>query len=504
MKFFNRLTGLGKALVVAGIVAAAGCGIYFSGLTKSISSRGSGDYDAVIAVNTYSGFSPIVWANGGLEGTTESPIYKKYGLKLKFVVLDDFTTCRSSMTNGDVQIGYCTLDALPVEMGSGSAMSDFRYFMLLNFSHGADALVADKTVNSAADLKGKKVAFAEGTASETLLLNFLETSGLSMNDIEPVKCESGLKSAESFKALAVNCAAVWSPDDEDCVSSIKNSKILTSSADASMLISDGFIAKKEWLEKNPELATKIVEAFLWANSEYTNKEDVYNEAVQIFAKAFETDTEFAKLTGRKVRPATLTDNLQWFGLNSDYSGMTGERIYSKMSRAYSQLGLVSNALPWTKVSYSDIIESIAAKNSLDNEQSAFGTASREFSAPTVQHEEVKAISSKKVTINFPTAGYTLDNEARSIIDREFVDIVQGFADTRIRVVGNTDNTGNYDSNVTLTKKRAQAVVDYLVSEYNINKNRFVTVGNGPKRAIEANVTGASADYRTTDLELISE
>ena len=80
MNFFNRLTGLGKAVVVAAVIAVIGCGLYFSGVTKSLSGSGSGDYDAVVAVNTYSGFSPLVWANGGLEGTEESPMYKKYGL----------------------------------------------------------------------------------------------------------------------------------------------------------------------------------------------------------------------------------------------------------------------------------------------------------------------------------------------------------------------------------------------------------------------------------------
>jgi NitT/TauT family transport system substrate-binding protein len=119
-------------------------------------------------------------------------------------------------------------------------------------------------------------------------------------------------------------------------------------------------------------------------------------------------------------------------------------------------------------------------------------------------ESVAAISNKKVTINFPTAGYTLDNEARAIIDRQFVDIAQQFSNSRIRVEGNTDNTGNYDSNVALSKKRAQAVVDYLVNEYGMNKNRFIVVGNGPKRAVQDGVNGSNENYRTTDFNLIED
>jgi NitT/TauT family transport system substrate-binding protein len=192
------------------------------------------------------------------------------------------------------------------------------------------------------------------------------------------------------------------------------------------------------------------------------------------------------------------------GLNSTYNGMTGERIYKKMSITYSGLKLCKAPLSWNKVAYTGIIESLLESNNLDNKQDETGTKAKEFTAPTEEMETVAAISNKKVTINFPTAGYTLDNEARAIIDREFVDIAQQFSNSRIRVEGNTDNTGNYDSNVSLSKKRAQAVVDYLVKEYGMNKNRFIVVGNGPKRAVKDGVNGSNENYRTTDFNLIED
>jgi NitT/TauT family transport system substrate-binding protein len=209
-------------------------------------------------------------------------------------------------------------------------------------------------------------------------------------------------------------------------------------------------------------------------------------------------------SGKKINYATLADNVNWFGLNSDYNGMTGERIYTKMSRAYTELNLTKNVIPWSKVAYTGIIEKILESGEIDNNQDANGTAKTEFSAPTEKLIEAKAVSQKKVTINFPTAGYTLDNQARAIIDREFLDIIRSFASVRIRIVGNTDNTGNYDSNMALSQKRAEAVVNYLVKEYNIDKNRFVVVGNGPKKATADNIQGANENYRTTDLELLNE
>ena len=50
----------------------------------------------------------------------------------------------------------------------------------------------------------------------------------------------------------------------------------------------------------------------------------------------------------------------------------------------------------------------------------------------------------------------------------------------------------------------QAVVDYLVNEYGMSKNRFIVVGNGPKRAVQDGVNGSNENYRTTDFNLIED
>lgn len=498
---FSRLTTAGRIVVITLLVAIIGTVIYAFGGTQVGKSKKA---DATVVVNTYCGFSPIVWGNGGLEGSDESFFAKNYGLKLKIVIMDDFDAARSALKNGDVDIEYCTLDALPVEMGSAGTMTDVKYFMLLNFSAGADALVANSSIKTVSDLKGKRVAYSEGTASHTLLINALETSNMSMADIIPVKVGSGIEAAQLFKSKNVDCAAVWAPDDQDCVAAFQGAHVLTSTAQSNMLVSDGLIAKKDWLEKNSDLAKKIVEAILAANSEVSNNQTAFKEAAESFAKAFETDVDFALASSKTINYATLEDEKNWLGLNSDYSGMNGERIYSKMSRQYSQLGLCKSVMPWSKVAYTNIVESVGDNNNLTNKQSAFGTVEKTFAAPTTADETKVAFSNKKVTINFPTAGYTLDNDARSIIDREFVDIVQAYANTRIRIEGNTDATGNYNSNIELSKKRAQSVANYLVQQYGVNKNRIVVVGNGPKHAINDGVQGDNINYRTTDLNLLAE
>lgn len=77
----------------------------------------------------------------GLEPNEDCPIYKEYGIKLKIVVQDDFAAGRAAFNNGDIDIIYCTADALPVEMSEGSNMNDTRFFNVSNWSRGADDIV---------------------------------------------------------------------------------------------------------------------------------------------------------------------------------------------------------------------------------------------------------------------------------------------------------------------------------------------------------------------------
>jgi outer membrane protein OmpA-like peptidoglycan-associated protein len=57
----------------------------------------------------------------------------------------------------------------------------------------------------------------------------------------------------------------------------------------------------------------------------------------------------------------------------------------------------------------------------------------------------------------------------------------------VEIRGYTDNTGNYEGNVRLSLKRAEAVKAYLVS-YGIEANRIITRGFGPDNPIAPNAT----------------
>lgn len=491
-------------VLVTGLIFAA---MKFTGKSGGVSKSGGifgGDKDVItVGVNTYAGFTPIIWLNGGLEPNENSVLFKEYGIKLKIVIQDDFVAGRAAFKNGDIDVIYCTTDVLCTEMGAGSDMSEAKQFMILNKSRGADAMVVNKNIKTVADLKGKKIAVAEGTASHTLLINTLETNGINPSEVTIVKVDNGMDAAAAFKSGQVDACVTWAPDDADCVKAIAGSKILVSTKQASELVTDGLIAKQSYIDGNKENLTKFVSAILYANSLMNTDPTKVAEAAKYFAKAFGTDEAFCINGCSNIRFATLGDEANFLGLNSSYTGTNANEIYSKMSRIYEKIGLTKNPMNWMKVSDLSIIEALIAKPAdVKGDQSAEGV--KTFSAPTKEFETTQAISNKKLSINFPPNGDILDNDARAMIDREFVGISKQFASARIRVEGNTDNTGDASYNKKLSQRRAMSVVNYLVKEYGFDKNRFIIVGNGPDKAIKAGVSGDNAAYRVTDFELLSE
>lgn len=148
----------------------------------------------------------------------------------------------------------------------------------------------------------------------------------------------------------------------------------------------------------------------------------------------------------------------------EYFGDPLESIYS-VFRLFSIEGWydIPNAIAehssyvvgWRKVSDMSFIEELSVEGTVQGNQAPQPAV--KFSAVTSEVREKEAISNKKLTINFPVNGNTLDNDARALIDREFVPIAKQFNNARVRIEGNTDNTGNRAYNEALSSRRAQGI-----------------------------------------------
>ncbi len=468
----------------------------------------SGKPDLVVAYNTFTGVEGLVLMNGGMDPNENSEMYKKYGVKLQIKQMDAVKDTRAGLHSGDIDLAYCTVDALSVEMGSGSELiaDNVNVIMQVNQSHGADAVVVRKGITKVEDLKGKKVAYAVGTASNTLLLNVLESSGLKTSDIDNYKVGDGVEAANAFKNNQCDAAVVWAPDDEDCVAALNGSKVLVSTAVASQIISDGLLVKQSVLKSKHDKIVSLVKAWLQGNARLNNDAAAKKEANTLFAKGFKFPEDIASKSADKVYFSTLGDNVNFFGLNSTYTGMTSERMYGRMAIKYTEIGLTKSPAPWRNISDPSVIQEIMQDQNFASDGKQAAAKSEGFKPATEEMKTQSSQSSKVISLEFATNSARLNDDSKALVDREINELAQGFAGAYIRVEGNTDNVGNAVANDKLSLNRAQAVVNYLISEHKFDVNKFIIVGNGSRKPVtgcEANQDeGCKARNRRTEFQFI--
>ena len=457
----------------------------------------SGKPDLVVAYNTFTGVEGLVLANGGMEPNENSPLYKNYGIKLLIKQMDAVKDTRAGLHSGDLDLVYCTTDALSVEMGSGSELlaDNVVQIMQVNQSHGADAIVVRKGIDDVANLKRKKVAYAVGTASHTLLLNVLESSGLKMTDIDGYQVGDGVEAANAFKNGQCDAAVVWAPDDEDCVASQAGAKVLVSSAVASQIIADGLLVKQSVLKDKHDKIVKLVKAWLQGNARVNNDPSAKKEANALFAKGFKFPEDVAAKSANKVYFSTLGDNINFFGLNSTYTGMTGDRMYGRMAIKYTEVGLAKSPSPWRNVSDPSVIQELMNDKDFASDNGQAAAKVEAFKPATEEIKKEVSQSSKVISLEFPTNSAALNEDDRVLIDREIKELAQGFAGAYIRVEGNTDNVGSAALNDKLSMSRAIAVVKYLVDEHKFDQNKFIVVGNGSKKPVSGCEDNRDEDCR---------
>jgi len=471
---------------------------------NSIPSEGkklSGDDVIHVQLFTFGNAVPGIYFNNGLEPNDQSRFYKDYGLKVKFHIIDDFDASRQAFRADEVNLFNNETSAMATEM-EGLQSFDPQVVMQLDWSRGADAVVAKRTIKSINDLKGKRVAVTPSTPSQTLLLFMLDAAGLKPSDIDMVDVQSAQDAETAFKSGKVDAAVVWDPGPP--LAAVPGAHVLESTTTASNIISDVFMGKRAWVNANRDKVQKFYDGWMKAVGEINSDPTLKTKAVAVAAANLNLSNDEMQGMLDGLRLTNNGDNKAFFGLDKDYKGMTGEQLYTKMGDMYQSLGLAKATRPnWRSLSY---IGAVNGSNLSGPAQQGEGSVA--FSPASQAEKSAGARASKAISINFPTGVYSLDENAKTIIDLQFADIAKAFATSRVRIEGNTDNVGNDLSNIELSRKRAESVAKYLESTYSIDPNRFVIVGNGKKKPVpgcESNANEAcKAKNRRTDFQLIGE
>lgn len=510
---------LGIFLVVGGVVAggykfatSTGAGgkalVSLQGKAAATGAGKVAELNGVPAINvcvvTWGGYAGGEYFNGGFRASEKSRFWSEYGLPVNFLKIDDFTASRDAWKADECQVIWTTVDAFTTEAGPLSEHGA-QMFFIADKSRGGDVLVATRAVRTMKDLcrsgQRRKVAVLKGSPSHTLLLKALEAQGCSESDIEVVSANSAPNAAEIFKNGEADAAAVWSPDDQDCLQNVPGSHVLFSTKQATNIIADAFVAKRDFIAQNEDRLVALVEGWLKGNAELNSSAEARAGAARILADGLGVSEDFAAGSMANARFVTYGDNADFFGLKSGYTGVTGKYIYEDMGRRYRDVGMVEGALPkWGDVVNTSILRRVSLSGP---EHRPEGTTAFTKADESVKTSE--ALASRGVTVEFPFASAALTEDAKIELDTEAVGTIRSFEGARIRIVGNTDSVGSEESNRTLSLRRAESVKAYLVTKFGYDPDRFVTVGAGASKPVADNGTAdGRAKNRRTDIEVVTQ
>ncbi|HSK10980.1 MAG TPA: phosphate ABC transporter substrate-binding/OmpA family protein [Vicinamibacterales bacterium] len=464
----------------------------------SMSAGGKLSRPLVVGINTWAGHAPGIVFNGGLEPNANSLYRKRFGLDVKFVLLEDPSAKLAAFRNGDVDIMWDTVDnwareaSILAEQGQKA-----RSILMQDWSRGGDGIVSLSSIKSIEDLKGRKIACTQFTPSHFLLLYLLTQSGLSPEDRAALEksivfTQDAPAAAAMFKARQVDAAVTWEPDLSSAVTAREDeAHILVSTTAATNIIADTLVARQDVIDQAPGTMRDFVQG--WFDGIEMIKRDPA-AAYALVGRGLKLDSETVSgmLSGLKLTP--FADNAQFYGLAGGKAHY--ETLFDTAFVIWRKKGLVTRA-----VSAEDWVDtrflSALAANYPGQKVEEPTLATRKATA------DDRAIINKQIQIHFTPGSDEIMAGSYFVLDA-LGETMTSFGNTYLRVEGNTDSTGSVPLNMTLSERRALAVKNYVLKNFpNIQAARFQTIGRGSSNPVAENTTETGRQLnRRTDIKVV--
>jgi NitT/TauT family transport system substrate-binding protein len=469
-----------------------------TGISSVSVSSGKLNRPLVVAINTWAGHSPGIVFNNGLEPSDSSSYRRKYGLDVKFVLIEDPAAKLAAFRTGAVDIMWNTVDNWAREASILAENNQkAKSVMMQDWSRGGDGIVSLASINSIEQLKGHRIACTQFTPSHFLLLYLLSQSGLSAEDRAAVEkgiifTQDAPAAAAMFKAKQVDAAVTWEPDLSGAVTARGDeAHVLVSTTAATNIIADTLCARQELIDRAPETVRDFIHG--WFDGIEMMKSDPANSyAVVGKALKLDTDTVSGMLSGLKLTP--YADNAQFYGLSGGKAHY--ETLFDTAFVIWRKKGLVTRAVEAKDWADTRFLSALAANYETQKVEEPKIAAK----APS---KNDRAIINKQIEIHFTPGSDEIMPGSFFVLD-SLGDTMTSFGNTYLRVEGNTDATGSPTKNMTLSERRALAVKSYIVKTFpNIDANRFQTIGRGSTNPVADNQTEAGRQLnRRTEIKVV--
>jgi OOP family OmpA-OmpF porin len=403
---------------------------------------------------------------------------------------------------------------------------------VVGMSYGEDKLIGPPSWKSdPKSMKGSVISAVLGDGDWVTTVNYCFANGLKVNpdpttydadavNIYPSENDDYIKSAEeliksqttgwtvTLKEVVngkltgksvnrkIDGCATWTPGDKTVFDKLTGFVDIVSTKEFNNQMPTALIGVKEWAEKNPDIVSNILKSALTASNQMKNYEDWKVRASEAVADTYKLETPeywYKMFKGQQGTKAGLTYNMggskvfnyadvmQYFGLSDGVNRY--KSVYNQVSGYLTELNPFGfNENVGAVVPYDQAVNLFFLKNINDIESTSADKA--DYSA-----EAKEVVASGEWKINFNTGSAEISNSSSKEVEKIYNLLVQA-ENTKLTIVGHTDNVGNPDSNLALSKSRAEAVVNYL-KQKGIPASRFQLVdGKGQSDPVADNNTAS--------------
>jgi NitT/TauT family transport system substrate-binding protein len=297
-----------RSLVCGALVAALGVFVAACGsssnkvTTRSAASIPSKPESGVIrmGIEPWIGYGP--WYIAQQKG-----YFKKLGLNVKIINFNTDAEREAAFAGGKTDVtNMPTHTALRFEQQSIPG----RIVLLEDESLTADAVIAQPPINNIKDLKGKKVAYEQGTTSDILIHYALQANHMKPSDIQIVPINASDAGAAAA-AGRVSAAVTYEPYISSVIAQHSGFRRIYVAGVDPGLVSDVLVVSNNMLNNKPGQVLALMKAWGMAIDYYNTH---HPDAEAIIAKA-----DGATLASLK----TSFDGVKLYSIPQNVSALTG-------------------------------------------------------------------------------------------------------------------------------------------------------------------------------------
>ena len=445
------------------------------------------DHEVTIALDSFSGYAV-------LRSDQFRQLLRRERIKLE--LLDDGANYKQrlqSLDRGQVQMAAFTVDALIKTSALSGGLPPASIVALIDETRGADAMVAYKaTIQNVDGLNHADTRFVltPDSPSETLtrvVMSTFDLDQIAADPFVPAKdAEDVFNRWKNSKKNSSDVFVLWEPYVSRILANESMHVVIDSSRFTGYIV-DCLVADRDFLVKNPDVVTTVVECYFRALFEYR---DAKQMAALVKADAG-SDSLIDAATSEKLVAGidwkNTQENYAHFGLRNDQRTHHLADMIDNITDVLLKTGAIDadptggNPNRWY---YDKSLRTLFESGFHPGAQAGDEVVDVDAPLPSLgdqQWDSLVEVGTIKVpALVFPRGTNTVTELSQRILD-DLVKQLNTWPQYYVIVRGNASLRGDLEANKQLAEQRARAAEQYLVSR-GVAPHRIRAVGSEPSGA----------------------